>query len=115
MTPIRVTLIASAMAVLGGCVAVPVDRGYYGQPHGYYGAPYYEPAYYGPSIGIGIFGGSRYHRHGWRDHDHDRHDGRRDGDGRRWDDGRRGDGRRDDGGRRGDDGRRGDGHRDGRR
>ena len=84
MKPIRVTLIATALAVLGGCVAGPVDSGYYG--NGYY-APsggYYGSPYYGPAIGIGIYGGRHYYRDGGRrDHDHGyRHGGRR-GDGNR--------------------------------
>ena len=81
MKVIRVTLIASALAVLGGCVAVPVDSAYYGQPGYYAPAPaYYGPAYYGPSIGIGVYGGSRGYRY-WGRRDHDRDD--RHGD-RRW-------------------------------
>ena len=43
MKLIRVTLVVSALAVLGGCIAVPVGPGYYG---GYPGPVYYsEPAY----------------------------------------------------------------------
>ena len=95
MKPIRLAVIGSALAVLGGCVAVPVNPGYYGDPNGYYapapayygtpyyGTPYYGSSYYGtpyfgPSIGIGIYGGSRgYHR----DYRHDyHHEGRRDRD-----------------------------------
>jgi hypothetical protein len=59
MKLVRTTFIAAA---LGGCVAVPVNPGYYGEAPGYYApAPgYYAPlAYYGPSIGIGINGGRR--------------------------------------------------------
>jgi len=90
MKPIRLALIVSGLAVVAGCVAVPVDSGYYGEPRGYYGgyygpAPaYYVPPYYGPSIGIGIYGGSRSFRDGGRRHyDRDyRRDGRR-GDGHR--------------------------------
>jgi hypothetical protein len=71
MNLVRVTCVASALAVLGGCVAVPVGPGYYGGSSGYYEAPapapayyappayYGSPAYYGPSIGIGIYGGRR--------------------------------------------------------
>lgn len=58
MKPIRGKFVVSVLAVLamlGGCVAVPVGPGYYGGAPGYY-AP---PAYYGPSIGIGLFGGGR--------------------------------------------------------
>ena len=60
MKTIKVTFVVSALALLallGGCVAVPVNSGYYGGSPGYY-AP---PVYYGPSIGIGIFGGRRGH------------------------------------------------------
>ena len=62
MKLIRVTFVVSALAVLGGCVMVPVNPGYYAGPPGY-DAPapayYAPPAYYGPSIGIGIYGGRR--------------------------------------------------------
>ena len=104
MKAIRLAVIGSALAVLGGCVAVPVDSGYYGDYYApapaYYGSPYYSSPYYGspyyaspyfvPSVGIGIYGGSRGYRHDYR------HDGRRDGnhgyryEGRSY---RRGDGR----------------------
>jgi hypothetical protein len=57
MKIIRVTIVLSALAVLAGCVAVPVGPGYYGGPPGYYAAP----AYYGPAFSIGIFGGGRGH------------------------------------------------------
>lgn len=57
MRIIRVSLVVSALAVLAGCVAVPVGPGYYAGPPGYY-AP---PAYYAPSVSIGIFGGGRFH------------------------------------------------------
>ena len=52
----------SALALLSGCVAVPVNSGYYDAPGPVYAAPpvyYGAPAYYGPSIGIGIYGGYR--------------------------------------------------------
>jgi hypothetical protein len=67
MKLIRVTFVMSVLAVLGmlsGCVAVPVGPGYYAGAPGYY-AP---PVYYGPSIGIGIYGGGRGfgHGHGFR-------------------------------------------------
>ena len=55
MKTTRALLLASILAVLGGCVVAPIDPGYYGGAPGYY-AP---PAYYGPSIGIGIYGGRR--------------------------------------------------------
>ena len=55
----------AGLALLGGCVAVPVAGPGYYEP-----APYYAPpAYYGPSVGIGVYGGGYYrgHRHGrWR-------------------------------------------------
>jgi len=65
MNLVRVTCVVSALAVLGGCVAVPVGPGYYGGSSGYYETPapapayYAPPAYYGPSIGIGFYGGRR--------------------------------------------------------
>jgi hypothetical protein len=56
MKTIKTTLIASALAVLGGCVAVPVDP-YYPGPRAYYApAPVYygPPAVYGPPVSVGI-------------------------------------------------------------
>jgi len=90
MNPIRLAFIASALALLGGCVAVPVGPGYYGDAPAYYGgAPAYygaapgyytAPYYYGPSVGIGVYGG-RVWRDGGRSYHHRdyRRDGRRDG------------------------------------
>lgn len=60
MKLIRVTFVVSALAVLGGCVAVPVNPGdYAGSPgHYHYDAP--ASAYYAPSsIGLGLHGGRR--------------------------------------------------------
>jgi len=48
MKIIKVTFLAALLALLGGCMVVPVGPG----PTGYY-----APGYYGPSIGIGIYGG----------------------------------------------------------
>jgi len=66
MKLIKVTFVASALALLTGCVAVPVNSGYYDP------APvvYAPPAYYGPSIGIGIYGGHRGPRGYGRGHRH---------------------------------------------
>ena len=50
MNMIRVTLLVTLLAVLGGCMVVPVSPG---------SPAYYAPAYVGPSIGIGIYGGGR--------------------------------------------------------
>lgn len=58
MKIIRVAIVACALTVLGGCVAVPVGPAYAEGP-GYY-AP---PVYVGPSIGIGIIGGRHSHGH----------------------------------------------------
>jgi len=57
MKTIKVSLLVSLLALLAGCVAVPVAPG----PPGYY-----APEYVGPSIGIGIYGDSAWagHRHG---------------------------------------------------
>ncbi len=71
---IRVAIFVSALALLGGCVAVPVNSGYYAESPGYYAPGYYAPAplyyappmFYGPSVGIGIYGGSRGYGHGGR-------------------------------------------------
>jgi hypothetical protein len=57
MKMIRVTFLVSMLAVLGGCMVVPVSPG----PPGYYTAP----AYYGPSVGIGIYGGGRGYGRGY--------------------------------------------------
>ena len=60
MKTIKLTFVVSMLAVLAalsGCVAVPVSSGPYAGAPGYY-AP---PVYYGPSIGIGIYGGRRGH------------------------------------------------------
>jgi len=64
MKLIRVAFVVSALALLGGCIAVPVSPGYDAGSPAYY-AP---PVYYGPSIGIGIYGGGRGYgrRHGYR-------------------------------------------------
>ena len=61
MKLIRVTLLVSALAALGGCMVVPVSPGYDAGGPGYY-AP---PVYYGPSIGIGIYGGRHGYGHGY--------------------------------------------------
>ena len=65
MKLIKVTIgisVLAVLAMLGGCVAVPVGPGYYGGSPGYYAAP----AYYGPTIGIGVFGGRRDFGRGFR-------------------------------------------------
>lgn len=64
MKIVRVAFVVSALALLGGCIAVPVSPGYYAPAPGY-NAP---PVYYGPSIGIGIYGGGRGYGcgHGYR-------------------------------------------------
>ena len=56
MKLIKSLFVVSALAFLGGCVAVPVNSGYYEPAPAYYAPPAY---YYGPSIGIGIYGGHR--------------------------------------------------------
>jgi hypothetical protein len=64
MKIIKASLVVSALAVLAGCVAVPVGPGYNAGPPGYYAPGYYAPpAYYGPSVSIGVFGGERFHGH----------------------------------------------------
>jgi hypothetical protein len=56
---IKAVLGVTAALALGGCVAVPVGGAYYEPaPAATYYAP--APAYYGPSIGIGIYGGRSY-------------------------------------------------------
>ena len=64
MNIIKISLVLSALAILGGCVAVPVGPGYASGPPGYYApAPVYyaPPAVYAPSVGFGFYGGGR----GW--------------------------------------------------
>lgn len=65
MKPLKSILLAGALAglaMLGGCVAVPVaGPGYYQPAPAYYG----PPVYYGPAVGIGVYGGGGW-RHGGR-------------------------------------------------
>jgi hypothetical protein len=61
MKTIKVTLLVSALALLGGCMVVPVAPGPYAGAPGYY-AP---PAVYAPSIGFGFYGGGRGYGHGY--------------------------------------------------
>jgi hypothetical protein len=56
-----VVSVLALLAILGGCVAVPVGPGYYAGAPGYY-AP---PVYYGPSIGVGIYGAGRGYGRGY--------------------------------------------------
>ena len=58
MKLIKVTFVAAMVALVSGCVAVPVNSGYY-EPAPYVHAP---PVYYGPSIGFGVYGGYRGNR-----------------------------------------------------
>ena len=53
---LKATLAISTLAALSGCIAVPAGPGYY-PGGGYYAAP----PVYGPSIGIGIYGGRGGH------------------------------------------------------
>ncbi len=65
--PAKTFIAVSALAVLSGCVAVPVGGGYYEPapavvyvppPVVYAPRPYYgPPAYYGPSVSFGFYGG----------------------------------------------------------
>ncbi len=63
MKMIGVAFLVSMLAALGGCMVVPVSA----EPPGYY-----APAYVGPSIGIGIYGGGggygRGYGRGYRHH-----------------------------------------------
>jgi len=56
MKIIKTAFLVSMLAVLSGCMVVPVSPG----PPGYY-----APAYVGPTIGIGIYGGGRGHGGGY--------------------------------------------------
>jgi hypothetical protein len=76
MKIIRVAIVASAIAALGVCMAVPVAPGYYADSAGYYApAPVYyaPPVYLGPSIGVGVYGGRGGYGYG---HGHSRGRGR---------------------------------------
>jgi len=72
---VRVIVVTSALALLGGCVAVPAQPGYYEPaPVVYVPAPVYygPPIYYGPTIRFGYsrgWGGHGYYR-GGRGHGH---------------------------------------------
>ena len=72
MKLLKLTFVVSALIVLGGCIAVPVNSGYYGSEPAYGPPPpvyYGPPVLYGPSIGIGIYGGyggRRGYGHGYR-------------------------------------------------
>ncbi len=55
MKAIKAVLLVSMLAVLGGCMVVPVSPG---------PSAYYAPAYVVPSIGIGIYGGGGGYRGG---------------------------------------------------
>lgn len=66
---VRVTLVVSMLALLGGCAVVPYDARPYGHYRYYEPAPVYysPPVYIGPSFGVTIEGGRhrhhRQHRH----------------------------------------------------
>jgi hypothetical protein len=64
----KLIIAAAALTGLGGCIAVPV----YTPEHAYYGQPYGAPAYYGPSVGVGvgIYAGPRYYGGGGYGHRH---------------------------------------------
>lgn len=80
--------ISGAALLLGACASDPYYNGYHGDRYSYgydAGPAYYDPYYYGPSVGFGLAGSDgdgRWHR----DHDRDRgrdRDRDRDGDGDR--------------------------------
>jgi len=61
---LKLMLIVTLFAALGGCIAVPVQPGYYEPaPVVYVPAPvhYAPPLYYGPSISFGFYGGGYGH------------------------------------------------------
>lgn len=68
--PVKVMLIVPVLAALSGCIAVPVQPGYYEPaPVVYVPAPVYygPPVFYGPSISFGFYGGGHGHYgHGGR-------------------------------------------------
>jgi hypothetical protein len=68
MKLLKFAVAIAALGTISGCVAVPVGSGYgYYSPEPVYAGPppvyYGPPVIYGPSIGIGVYGG--YHRR-WR-------------------------------------------------
>lgn len=69
-TSVKALVAVSALAALGGCVAVPAGGGYYEPaPVVYAPAPVYygPPAYYGPSVRFGVYGWRGYgHGYGYR-------------------------------------------------
>lgn len=72
--PVQLIVIVSALTVLGGCVAVPVQPGYY-EPAPVVYVP--APVYYGPSVSFGFYGGGGGgHRH-YRGGRHGGHRGHR--------------------------------------
>jgi len=67
-TPIKVMFAVSVLTVLSGCVAVPVQPGYYEPaPVVYVPTPAYygPPVFYGPSIRVGIYGGGGHGHQGY--------------------------------------------------
>lgn len=67
--PIRTFFIMPVLAALSGCVAVPVDAVHYQPAPVVYVPPpvvygprvhYRYPAYYGPSVRFGVYGGRRW-------------------------------------------------------
>jgi hypothetical protein len=67
MKTIKVTLLVSTLALLGGCMAVPVAPGPYAGGGYYAPAPVYyaAPAIYAPSVGFGFYGGGRGYGRGY--------------------------------------------------
>ncbi len=72
-TPIKLMIAVAALTVLSGCVAVPVQPGYY-EPATVVYAPapayYGPPVYYGPSVRFGFYGGRGHGHGGHRGHGH---------------------------------------------
>jgi len=72
--------ISGAALLLGACASDPYYNGYYGDRYSYgydAGPAYYDPYYYGPSVGFGLAwndgDGGRWHRDHDRDHDRNWH------------------------------------------
>jgi hypothetical protein len=78
MRNLKIALPVAALLILPGCVAIPAGPDYYGAAPGYYTpapgyyapapAYYAAPAYYGPSLGISVYGGGRRGGYGYRGH-----------------------------------------------
>ena len=71
-----ILILAGAALMLGACASDPYYNGYYGDRYSYgYGAgpAYYDPYYYGPTVGFGLAFNDREEHHRFRDRDREEH------------------------------------------